>query len=53
MFQDTRPASLDADGAEDPWGPFRVGHPQERLSLLRGLRDGQQPVVLSGPTAAR
>lgn len=49
MFQDTRPASLDADGAEDPWGPFRVGHPQERLSLLRGLRDGQQPVVLSGP----
>jgi c-di-GMP-binding flagellar brake protein YcgR len=49
MFQDTRPATLDADGGEDPWGPFRVGHPQECLALLRQLRDGQQPVVLSGP----
>jgi c-di-GMP-binding flagellar brake protein YcgR len=49
MFQDTRPASLDAAGGEDPWGPFRVGHPQECLALLRQLRDSQQPVVLSGP----
>ncbi len=49
MFQDTRPATLDAAGAEDPWGPFRVTHPQECLALLRQLRDGQQPVVLSGP----
>jgi c-di-GMP-binding flagellar brake protein YcgR len=49
MFQDTRPATLDAEGGEDPWGPFRVSHPQECLALLRQLRDGQQPVVLSGP----
>ncbi len=48
MFQDTRPAALDADGAEDPWGPFRVSHPQECLAMLRQLRDGQQPVVLNG-----
>ncbi len=49
MFQDTRPATLDAEGGEDPWGPFRVSHPQECLMLLRQLRDGQQPVVLNGP----
>lgn len=49
MFQDTRPATLDAEGAEDPWGPFRVSHPQECVTLLRQLRDGQQPVLLSGP----
>lgn len=49
MFQDTRPATLDADSSEDPWGPFRVANPQECLALLRQLRDGQHPVVLSGP----
>jgi c-di-GMP-binding flagellar brake protein YcgR len=49
MFQDTRPANLDADGGEDSWGPFRVSHYQERLKLLRRLRDGHQPLVLSGP----
>jgi len=49
MFQDTRPATLDADDAGDPWGPFRVSHPQECLALLRQLRDGQQPVVLNSP----
>ncbi|MCM0610039.1 MAG: flagellar brake protein [Ideonella sp. WA131b] len=49
MFEDTRPAMLDADGDEDRWGPFRVSQPQERLRLLRLLRDGQQPLVLSGP----
>jgi flagellar brake protein len=49
MFQDTQPATLGADGGEDPWGPFRVSHPQELAALLRQLRDGQQPVMLSGP----
>lgn len=49
MFQDTRPATLDASGADDPWGSFRVSQPQELLQLLRQLRDGQQPVVLNGP----
>lgn len=49
MFQDTRPVTLDADSGEDPWGPFRVCHPQGCLTLLRQLRDGQQPVVLNSP----
>ncbi len=49
MFHDTRPAQLDGGGAEDAWGEFRVNHPQERIALLRQLRDGQTPVVLSGP----
>ncbi|MDO9095515.1 MAG: flagellar brake protein [Rubrivivax sp.] len=49
MFQDTRPADLDAAGGEDIWAPFRVAHPQERLALLRQLRDGQTPVMLNSP----
>ena len=49
MFQDTRPAALDALGDEDPWAPFRVAHPQECLALLRQLRDGAVPVNLNGP----
>lgn len=49
MFQDTRPATLDALGGEDPWGAFRVTHPGECLALLRQLRDAQVPVVLNGP----
>lgn len=49
MFQDTRPAALDGAGGEDPFSEFRVSHPQERLALLRQLRDGQQPVILNGP----
>ncbi len=52
MFQDTRPADLDAAGGEDVWAPFRVTHPQERLALLRQLRDGQMPVMLNGPDGA-
>jgi c-di-GMP-binding flagellar brake protein YcgR len=48
LFQDSRPANLDADSDEDPWGPFRVQSPQECMALLRQLRDGQQPVMLSG-----
>ncbi len=49
MFQDTRPAELGADGGPDPWAPFRVAYPQERLALLRQLRDGSVPVILSAP----
>ena len=49
MFQDTRPAELDADGGADPWAPFRVSRPQECVALLRQLRDGQVPINLNGP----
>lgn len=49
MFQDTRPAELDASGGHDPWGPFRVGSPAEGLALLRAVRDSQVPVLLSSP----
>ena len=49
MFQDTRPAEIDARGATDAWAEFRVNHPQERLRLLRQLRDGGTPVMLSTP----
>jgi c-di-GMP-binding flagellar brake protein YcgR len=52
MFQDTRPADLDASGGEDVWAPFRVSHPQERLALMRQLRDGHVPVILNGPGGA-
>ncbi|CAD5373627.1 Flagellar brake protein YcgR [Rubrivivax sp. A210] len=52
MFQDTRPAPLDADGGPNPWAEFRVDHPQERLRLLRELRDGGVPVILNGPGGA-
>jgi flagellar brake protein len=49
MFENTRPAELSADGSEDPWASFRVGHPGERIALLRQLRDGHQPIILNGP----
>jgi c-di-GMP-binding flagellar brake protein YcgR len=52
MFQDTRPAALDTTGAADPWAPFSVGQPQERLRLLRSLRDGSVPVLLNAPDGA-
>ena len=52
MFHDTRPAELDAEGGTDPWAPFRVSHPQERLTLLRSLRDGSVPVILNAPGGA-
>lgn len=51
-FQDTRPAELDAAGGTDPWGDFRVTQPQERLALLRSLRDGTAPVALNTPHGA-
>lgn len=49
MFDNTRPAELDPLGGPDPWSPFRVALPAERLSLLRALRDGSVPVVLNAP----
>ena len=49
MYQDTRPAALDATGAEDRWAPFRLSNPQECAAVLRQLRDGQVSVILSGP----
>jgi c-di-GMP-binding flagellar brake protein YcgR len=49
MFQDTRPAELDPAGGLAAWAEFRVTQPQERLSLLRELRDGSVPVVLNTP----
>jgi c-di-GMP-binding flagellar brake protein YcgR len=49
MFEHTQPAELDAHGGADPWAPFRVGHPQERLRLLKELRDGSVPVILNAP----
>jgi len=47
MFEDTRPADLDATGCTDAWAAFRVATAGERLRLLRDLRDGSQPVTLS------
>ncbi|HSM21535.1 MAG TPA: flagellar brake protein [Rubrivivax sp.] len=49
MFEDTRPAQLDAAGDADAWAPFRVGPEPERLRVLRELRDGNVPVMLSSP----
>jgi c-di-GMP-binding flagellar brake protein YcgR len=49
MFQDTRPAELDPAGGLAAWAEFRVTQPQERLRLLRELRDGGVPVVLNTP----
>lgn len=48
MFEDTRPADLDATGHSDAWAAFRVAAAGERLRLLRDLRDGSQPVTLGG-----
>jgi c-di-GMP-binding flagellar brake protein YcgR len=49
MFQDTRPADLDPAGGLAAWAEFRVTQPQERMRLLRELRDGNVPVVLNTP----
>jgi c-di-GMP-binding flagellar brake protein YcgR len=49
MFQDTRPAELDPAGGLAAWAEFRVTQPQERLGLLRELRDGSVPVVFNTP----
>jgi c-di-GMP-binding flagellar brake protein YcgR len=52
MFEDTRPAELDATGDTDPWAPFRVGSAIERLRVLRDLRDRAVPVTLHSPGGA-
>jgi flagellar brake protein len=52
MFEDTRPAALDALGEPDRYGEFRVTQPQERVALLRQLRDCSAPVILSAPGGA-
>jgi flagellar brake protein len=49
MFEDTRPPELDAAGGTALWGDFRISHLQERLALLRQLRDSAVPVILSSP----
>jgi flagellar brake protein len=49
MFHDTQPAPLPDVGGREAWQEFRVGHPGERLALLRQLRDGSVPVQLSCP----
>jgi len=49
MFEDTRPADLDADGSSDTFAEFRVTHAGQRLALLRELRDGSTPVILNAP----
>ena len=49
MFEDTRPADLDADGSSDPYAEFRVTHAGQRLALLRQLRDGSTPIILNAP----
>jgi len=49
MFDDTRPAALDGDGATDPWSAFRVDDRADMLSTLQQLRDAGVPVVLSTP----
>ncbi|MCU0968756.1 MAG: flagellar brake protein [Rubrivivax sp.] len=52
MFQDTRPAQLDAAAGTDAWAPFRIDHPGEVLAMLRRLRDGSVPVILNAPAGA-
>lgn len=49
MFEDTRPAKLEA--ADDParWEPFRVPNADAREALLRELRDGSVPLSVSSP----
>ena len=48
MFQDTQPAALDGSGP-DAWAPFRVHQRSEIVALLRQVRDGGAPLVLSSP----
>jgi prepilin-type N-terminal cleavage/methylation domain-containing protein len=49
MFEDTRPAELDAAGDADAWADFRIRSEAERLRVLRELRDGNVPVMLGSP----
>ena len=47
MFEDTRPAPLDAMGSDDVLAEFRVTDPVEIRSLLKQLMDGVVPLNLS------
>jgi flagellar brake protein len=49
MLEHTRPAELDAAGGVDRWAEFRVAHPQDRIRLLRELRDRSVPINLNAP----
>lgn len=52
MFEDTHPDTFHAAGGGDPLAPFRVPNSDTRLALLRELRDGSVPVLVSSPTGA-
>ena len=52
MFEDTRPAALDASDVHDRWAPFRVPNADTRAALLRELRDGSVPLSVSSPCGA-
>jgi c-di-GMP-binding flagellar brake protein YcgR len=47
MFEDTRPAPLDAMGSDDDLAEFRVTDPGEIRALLKQLMDGVVPLNLS------
>jgi len=47
MFEDTRPASLDALGSDDAFAEFRVSAPGEVRALLKQLMDEVVPLNLS------
>ena len=47
MFEDTRPASLDALGHDDAFAEFRVTEEVEVRSLLKTLMDQVVPLNLS------
>ena len=49
MFDDTRPAALDALEGVPAWADFRVDDRGEAVRLLQQLRDGDVPVMLSTP----
>lgn len=49
MFEDTRPADLDAGGTIDRWAEFRVDHPRELQALLRQICDSSATVHLNAP----
>ena len=52
MFEDTRPAALDASHDHDRWAPFRVPNADARAALLRELRDGSVSLSVSSPCGA-
>src|SRR3954468_16664280 len=47
MFEDTRPASLDGLGPDDPFAEFRVTGAAEIRALLKQLMDEVVPLNLS------